>query len=259
MQKIEWVNSLLHVTNEELENQLRTLKSKINLLEGQLESQRRRTRSVEEERDEAVKRLAASLNEFEGLKSENKNLKAQIASLRKQFEDSLKPAQVPKPSVKDRVKERVESERKKDSAIEKAPEHRKTEPNFINVWLFVYLSWLQAEEIAELRREIRSLREAKEKSTKSDKPGAQAAIQTSIDQTTTDGEGNVQTIRIQLENAKDRKLKNGRSIKQRRIRKVFVESEESSSDQVIEEDSETSDSTDEDYEEFIRKAKKVCL
>jgi chromosome segregation ATPase len=109
------------------------LKSKINLLEGQLESQRRRTRSVEEERDEAVKRLAASLNEFEGLKSENKNLKAQIASLRKQFEDSLKPAQVPKPSVKDRVKERVESERKKDSAIKKAPEHRKTEPNFINV------------------------------------------------------------------------------------------------------------------------------
>ena len=122
--------------NEELENQLSTLKSKIGLLETQLENERRRTRNVEEERDEAVKRLANALNETEGLKSENKALKAQIASLRKQFEDSLKLSQVPKAKVKDRVRERVEVERLKESAPKKGTDRgtgRAVDGGFIDV------------------------------------------------------------------------------------------------------------------------------
>jgi len=68
----------------------------------------------------------------------------------------------------------------------------------------------------------------------------------------------VQTIRIQLENAKERKNKSGKPTKHRRIHKVVVESEDSSNEENdTVEDSVTSDSDDEDCEEFIRKAKKV--
>jgi hypothetical protein len=81
-----------------------------------------------------------------------------------------------------------------------------------------------------------------------------------VEQTTTDTEGNVQTIRIQLENVKERKGKNEKKIKHRRIRKVLVESEDSSTDEAgSDEESVTSDSNNEAYEEFIRNAKRVCL
>lgn len=61
--------------------------------------------------------------------------------------------------------------------------------------------------------------------------------------------GLIQTIRIQLENATDHKRKNVTMSKRRRIRRVIVESDLSSSDQSdadIENDA-NSDSTDEDY------------
>jgi chromosome segregation ATPase len=118
--------------DEELDSQLSTLKSKIGLLESQLQHERERTRNVEEERDEAVKRLAAALNETEGLKSENKALKGQIAQLKNQFEDSLKIS-ASKISVKDRIKERVETERKKEIPTKKKLEHREADRSFIDV------------------------------------------------------------------------------------------------------------------------------
>jgi uncharacterized phage infection (PIP) family protein YhgE len=122
------------LADEELENQLATLKTKITLLESQLQQERLRTRSVQEERDEAIKALAAALNESEGIKSENKVLKQQIASLRQQFEGNLKgTAQV---TAKARVIERVESERRKVGVhkrhVEREPE-RNVAKSFIEV------------------------------------------------------------------------------------------------------------------------------
>jgi len=117
---------------------LTALKSKITLLESQLENERQRTRNVEEERDEVVRRLATALNECDGLKSENKNLKTQIAVLRNQSEASLKTAQVPKATVKDRIKERVETERKKDAMTKKNIERRDADRSFIDVLRFCH-------------------------------------------------------------------------------------------------------------------------
>ncbi len=93
------------------------LKSKISLLEAQLVSERERTKRLQEERDEAVRATAQAVNESEGIKSENRALKVEIANLRKQFQDTTKPAQTQKPTTaRERIKERVETERKKHHA-----------------------------------------------------------------------------------------------------------------------------------------------
>jgi chromosome segregation ATPase len=118
MPKNESVLSLLQIPSVltvELENQLATLKSKITLLEAQLESEREKTRNLAEERDEAVQSLANVLNELESLKSENKALKMEIASLKKQLQENLKGSQAQKTgTAKERIKERVEAERRKE-------------------------------------------------------------------------------------------------------------------------------------------------
>lgn len=93
------------------------LKSKISLLEAQLISERERTKRLQEERDEAVRATAQAINESEGIKSENRALKAEIANLRKQFQENSKPVQTQKPTTaKERIKERVDAERRKDHA-----------------------------------------------------------------------------------------------------------------------------------------------
>ena len=94
-----------------------TLKSKISLLEAQLVSERERTKRLQEERDEAVRATAQAINESEGIKSENRALKAEIANLKKQFQENTKPAQTQKPpTARERIKERVDAERRKDHA-----------------------------------------------------------------------------------------------------------------------------------------------
>jgi hypothetical protein len=113
-----------------------------------------------------------------------------------------------------------------------------------------------------LRREIKSLRETK---AKAEKTGGKANPKT-VDRTTTDSEGNVQvlllrcrltkTIRIQLENAKDRKTKPGKTTKHRRIKQVVVESDDST-DEMSDSATSTSDSETSEDEEFITKVKKV--
>jgi hypothetical protein len=104
------------------------------------------------------------------------------------------------------------------------------------------------------------LREAKNNMGKSSADGKEgktksATAQTTV--TTADDKENVQTIRIQLENARARNKKDSKSHK--RIRRVIVESDFSSheeSDADIEKD-DTSDSSDEDVEE-VPKLRKVC-
>ena len=106
----------MHLTIE-WENQLVALKSKISLLEAQLVSERERTKRLQEERDEAVRATAQAINESEGIKSENRALKAEIANLRKQFQENTKPTQSQKPTTaRERIKERVDVERRKDHA-----------------------------------------------------------------------------------------------------------------------------------------------
>jgi hypothetical protein len=74
----------------------------------------------------------------------------------------------------------------------------------------------------------------------------------------TSDQENVQTIRIQLENATDHKDKKSQSLRRRRIRRVIVESDFSSHDDADAETDATSDSSDQENEdEIITKAKKV--
>jgi hypothetical protein len=115
--KIEQVSLLLGGLTAEFENQLAVLKSKITLLEGQLEAERAKTKNLQEERDEAIRGMASALNESEGIKSENKALKLEIVALRRQYQTNV---QLPHPqgttAAKERVKDRVEAERKKDKS-----------------------------------------------------------------------------------------------------------------------------------------------
>lgn len=99
---------------KELENQLHTLRSKIVLLQGQLDHERDRSRRLEEERDEAVSSAGRAMNEVESLKSENRALKSEVANLKRQLQELPKSRH--EPSVKERIKEQVEAERKKDHA-----------------------------------------------------------------------------------------------------------------------------------------------
>jgi hypothetical protein len=109
-------------------NQLETLKSKITLLEAQLDSERERTRNLQEERDEAVEGMAIALNETAALKSENRALKAEILKLRSQSQEYAKSSQSQRESTaKERVKERVEAERRKDKSRGKRVERESDE------------------------------------------------------------------------------------------------------------------------------------
>lgn len=109
-------------------NQLETLKSKITLLEAQLDSERERTRNLQEERDEAVEGMAIALNETAALKSENRALKAEILKLRSQLQEYAKSSQSKRESTaKERVKERVEAERRKDKSRGKRVERESDE------------------------------------------------------------------------------------------------------------------------------------
>jgi hypothetical protein len=85
------------------------------LLEAQLDSERQKTANLQEERDEAVRSMANVLNESEGIKSENRALKCEIATLKKQYHDNLGHFRSQgSTTAKERIKERVEAERKKD-------------------------------------------------------------------------------------------------------------------------------------------------
>jgi len=90
------------------------LRSKIVLLEGQLDIERERAKTLKQERDEAVSSAGRAMNEVEVLKSENRTLKAEIANLKRQVQGALKNQH--QVSVKERIKEQVEVERKKDLA-----------------------------------------------------------------------------------------------------------------------------------------------
>lgn len=110
------------------------LKSKIALLEAQLASERERTKRLEEERDEAVRATAQAINESEGIKSENRALKAEIANLKKQFQENTKPKQTQKPTTaRERIKERVDAERRKTHAPKGRGERDAGDRNFIQV------------------------------------------------------------------------------------------------------------------------------
>jgi cell division septum initiation protein DivIVA len=54
------------------------------------------------------------MNEVEALKSENRALKSEVANLKRQIQELSKSRH--EPSVKERIKEQVEAERKKDLA-----------------------------------------------------------------------------------------------------------------------------------------------
>ena len=90
------------------------MRSKIALLEGQLDIERERAKTLEQERDEAVSSAGRAMNEVEVLKSENRALKAEIANLKRQVQAASKNQH--QVSVKERIKEQVEVERKKDLA-----------------------------------------------------------------------------------------------------------------------------------------------
>jgi hypothetical protein len=96
---------------------LTVLRSKITLLEGQLDAERAKTKNLQEERDEAISGMASALNESEGVKSENKALKLEIVALRKQYQTNV---ELPRPqgttTAKERIKDRVATERRKDKS-----------------------------------------------------------------------------------------------------------------------------------------------
>ena len=99
-----------------------TLRSKITLLEAQLESERAKARNLQEERDEAVKAMGAYSEELDNLKSDNKALRAEIVNLKRQIHETLKQTQThtqkqkPTTTAKERVKEQIEAERKREHA-----------------------------------------------------------------------------------------------------------------------------------------------
>ena len=120
----------------EFENQLAVLKSKIALLEAQLDSEREKTKNLQEERDEAVRGMANALNELEGIKSENKALKLEIATLKKQYQTNVGLSRSQNTATaKERITERVETERKKNKSLRKSKQEgeREGDRTFIQV------------------------------------------------------------------------------------------------------------------------------
>jgi len=124
----------------EFETQFATFKSKITLLEAQLDSEREKTKNLQEERDEAVRGMANALNEFEGIKTENRALKLEITALKKQYQNNLGLSRSQgTTTAKDRVKERVETERRKDKTRSEVRQESEGEGarTFIQVYCFV--------------------------------------------------------------------------------------------------------------------------
>jgi regulator of replication initiation timing len=118
---------------------LETLKSKITLLETLIETERQRTRNLEEERDVAIKDMVRAQNEAHGMKSENKALRTEVANLRKQLHDGNSvPVQKPF-SAKERVKELVEAERKREQSHKSRvqPDTEVVRESFIKVNIFL--------------------------------------------------------------------------------------------------------------------------
>lgn len=104
------------------------------LLEGQLDLERERERRLQEERDEAVASAGKAMNEVEALKSENRALKTEVANLKRQLQAASKIQH--QPSVKERIKEQVNVERKKDLAHRthiQAENKNPTDRSFIQV------------------------------------------------------------------------------------------------------------------------------
>ena len=83
MQKRESVQPLAMSLIIELENKIATLKSKIALLEVQLESERQRIRQIQLERDNAIQRLSVMQRENHQLKTENTALRTAVADVPK--------------------------------------------------------------------------------------------------------------------------------------------------------------------------------
>jgi hypothetical protein len=123
----------------DFEHQLETLKSRIILLETLIETERERTRNLEEERDIAIKDMVRAQNEAHGMKSENKALKTEVANLRKQLHNTNDVPTHKASTAKERVRELVEAERKKDQS-HKSRAQRDTEverESFIHVSICV--------------------------------------------------------------------------------------------------------------------------
>lgn len=249
------------------------LKTKIQFLEAQLSSERQSTRKLQEELDEAVRATLKAVKDSDALKSENRALKAEIANLRKQLLDNLKPA----PTIttaKERVKERVDAERRKDHA-RKGREPDTADRSFIQVRTFISLA---NPSLTRLKNCVRKLKLFEKKRQKQRMPiklilklkPRLHQVKRSISQQQMPKEifkytlpfspFLIQTIRIQLENTKDHKDRSGQKSRRRRIRRVIVESDLSDNEQVntdVENDA-TSESSDEDYEEEVyAKNKKV--
>jgi chromosome segregation ATPase len=111
--KRELVGSQMIELTLELENHLATLKSKINLLEAQLQSEKERVRNVQDERDEAIRALSVAQNESERVKLENRALKEEIADMKQKHAENAKIPQTQRTSAaKERVKQRLEIERR---------------------------------------------------------------------------------------------------------------------------------------------------
>lgn len=181
----------------EFENQLAALKSKITLLEAQLDSEREKTKNLQEERDEAIRGMANALNESEGIKSENKALKLEIATLKKQYRNNVGLSQSQgTATAKERIKERVETERKKDKSHRKSKQESEGEGDrtFIQVCSSTRQAHDKPDEIEELRREIKALKDAKAKVHNTDPKVSilKAESGRTLDQNTRDAHGHVQ-------------------------------------------------------------------
>jgi uncharacterized coiled-coil DUF342 family protein len=123
-----------------LHNQLSALKSKIGFLENQITVEREAARKLREDLDEAVKTTLKALNESDALRSENKALKAEVASLRKQLQETSKVTQTQRPTTaKERVKERVEAEKRKNHTTKGGKQHERDNPDrsFIQVFTLI--------------------------------------------------------------------------------------------------------------------------
>jgi len=181
----------------EFENQLATLKSKITLLEAQLESEREKTKNLQEERDEAIRGIANALNESEGIKSENKALKQEIATLKNQYQNKVGlSGSKSTTTAKERIRERVETERKKDKSRRRSKQESEGEGDrtFIQVCSSKRQTDDKPDEIEELRREIKALRDAKAKAHNTDPKASRGKVESgqTFDQNTRDAQGHVQ-------------------------------------------------------------------
>jgi len=91
---------------------MEALKSRIAMLEAQLETEQTRTRSLQEERDAAVEALVTATHESDGLRIENNALKEEIAILKSQYQSASRTTlRTTHKNAKERIKEQVEAEK----------------------------------------------------------------------------------------------------------------------------------------------------